>query len=128
MAGKRILIVDDAITVRQLVKIALNKYGFDVYEGADGIEGLKRCEETQIDLVITDLKMPNKNGLEFVRELRAMEGYAETPIFMLTVESSQEIALEGKNIGVTAWIVKPFKPDQLLSAINKVLNLESANK
>ncbi len=123
MSGKKILIVDDAVTVRQLVKIALTKYGFEIHEGVDGVDGLNKVQETQMDLVITDLNMPNKNGLELVKDIRGIGSYAKTPIFMMTTESSQEVALEGRKIGVTAWIVKPFKPDQLLGAIRKVLGM-----
>jgi len=122
--SKKIMIVDDAVTVRQLVKIALSKYGFEIIEGVDGEDGLNKAKEHKVDLVISDLNMPKKNGLEMVREIRNLEDYAKVPIFMMTTESSQEVALEGKKIGVTAWIVKPFKPDQLLAAINKVLGLK----
>lgn len=121
--SKRILIVDDAVTVRQLVKIALTKFGFDIVEAIDGVDGVKKASESQMDLIITDLNMPNKNGLELVKDVRAMENYKKTPIFMMTTESSQDVAMEGKKLGVTAWIVKPFKPDQLLGAIKKVLGL-----
>jgi two-component system chemotaxis response regulator CheY len=123
MSGKQILIVDDAVTVRQLVKIALGKGGFQVTEAVDGADGLTKANGGQFDLVITDLNMPNKNGLELAKDLRGTDQYAKTPIFMMTTESSQDVAMQGKQIGVTAWIVKPFKPDQLITAINKVLGL-----
>lgn len=123
MSGKKILVVDDAVTVRQLVKIALTKDGFNIIEGVDGVDGLTKAQENQVDLIITDLNMPNKNGLEMVKDIRGLPNYAKVPIFMMTTESSHEVAMEGKKLGVTAWIVKPFKPDQLLGAIKKVLGL-----
>ena len=119
--GKTILIVDDAMTVRNLAKFALSKGGYTIIEAEDGVKGLEAIQANHVDLVISDLNMPNKNGLEMCREIKAIERFKATPIFMLTTEASQEVALQGKEIGIMAWIVKPFVPEKLLGAVQKVI-------
>ncbi len=127
MSKKKLLIVDDSPSIRQLVKLALRNEDFDIFEGGDGNEALEMAKLVQVDLIITDLHMPNKNGLEFAREVRAIESYKNTPIFMMTTEYAKTVALEGKKIGVTAWLVKPVKPEALLSVVKAVLNKESSS-
>lgn len=119
--AKTILVVDDAMTVRNLAKFALSKGGYTIVEAEDGVQGLKAMEAHQIDLVISDLNMPNKNGLDMAKEIKSNEKFKHVPIFMLTTEASQDVALKGKEIGVMAWIVKPFVPEKLLGAVQKVL-------
>lgn len=116
--AKLILIVDDAATVRKLARFTLQKAGYEIVEAADGVEGLAAAQTQKFDLIITDLNMPNMNGLEMVGKLK--ESASTTPIFMLTTEASQEVAQKGKELGVRAWIVKPFIPESLLSAVQKI--------
>lgn len=119
--GKTILVVDDAMTVRNLAKFALSKGGYTILEAEDGVQGLKVLEGNTVDLVISDLNMPNMNGLDMCRSIKGQEKFKALPIFMLTTEASQEVALQGREIGIMAWIVKPFVPEKLLSAVQKVV-------
>ncbi len=119
--SKKILVVDDAMTVRNLAKFALGKAGFTIVEAEDGVIGLEKAKAEKPDLVISDLNMPNMNGLEMCRAIKGDDALKDTPIFMLTTEASADVAKEGKEIGIMAWIVKPFAPDKLLAAVKKVL-------
>lgn len=119
--SKTILVVDDATTIRSLAKFALSKAGYTIVEAADGLEGLKALEGNSVDLIITDLNMPNMNGLEMSKKIKESAQWANIPIFMLTTEANQDVAMQGKQIGILAWIVKPFVPDKLLAAVQKVL-------
>lgn len=119
--AKLILVVDDAITVRNLAQFALTKGGYQVIEAEDGIKGLAAAKANKVDLIISDLNMPNMNGMDMVRGIKADPKIKDIPIFMLTTEASPESAQQGKELGVTAWIVKPFVPDKLLAAVNKIL-------
>ncbi|MEY4065617.1 MAG: hypothetical protein RIR26_1825 [Pseudomonadota bacterium] len=119
--AKTILVVDDAQTIRHLTRFALSKGGYNVIEAEDGVQGLKLLEKSNIDLIISDLNMPNMNGLDMCRNIKGNDKFKQIPIFMLTTESSQEMALQGKEIGIMAWIVKPFVPEKLLAAVQKVV-------
>lgn len=118
---KIVLIVDDAATIRSLVKFAIGKSGYKVIEATDGLEGYAAAEKEKPHLIISDLNMPNMNGLEMVKKIKEHNTLKDIPIFMLTTEASTERSNEGKVAGVTAWIVKPFTPEKLLAAIQKVL-------
>ncbi len=122
MSGKRILVVDDSRVVREQLTRFLSGNGFDVVAACDGEEGLREAAAVDADLVITDINMPHTDGFGLVSGLRAMENYAKRPIFVLTTESSGDVARRGREVGATAWIVKPFRPDVLLMAIKKVLS------
>ena len=118
----KLLIVDDSTMLRDMLSYALNEGGYnDVVEAVDGIDGLEKANSTQYDLIITDINMPNMDGLTFVGELRKLSQYSKTPILVLTTERSDEMKTKGKAAGATGWIVKPFVPDQLLKAVNIVL-------
>ena len=119
--GKSVLIVDDSASMRQMLKFTLQKAGFAVAEGSDGREGLKQLASARPDLIITDLNMPNMDGLDFIRGVRAQPGFRATPILMLTTESEDGKKQAGKAAGATGWIVKPFQQDQLLAVVAKVL-------
>jgi two-component system chemotaxis response regulator CheY len=116
-----ILAVDDSASMRQMVSFTLKGAGYDVIEAADGAEALKLARGQSVNLVITDVNMPNMDGIALIRELRALPSYRFTPLLMLTTESSPEKKQQGKAAGATGWIVKPFNPDQLLSTVRKVL-------
>jgi two-component system chemotaxis response regulator CheY len=118
----KLLIVDDSTMLRDMLSYALNEGGYnDVVEAVDGVDGLEKAKSVQYDLVITDINMPNMDGLTFVTELRKLNQYSTTPILVLTTERSDEMKTKGKAAGATGWIVKPFVPDQLLKAVNIVL-------
>lgn len=116
-----ILAVDDSASMRQMVTFALKNAGHDVTEAVDGQDALEKAKGMKVNLVITDVNMPNMDGITLIKELRTLADYKFTPILLLTTESSSEKKLEGKTAGATGWIVKPFDPDQLLATINKVL-------
>ena len=119
--AKRILVVDDSETVRQVLQMSLANAGFDVVEAEDGVDALSKLSGTQIDMLITDLNMPNMDGLELIKKVRGEGAHRFTPIVMLTTESSEEKKLAGREAGASGWIVKPFKPEQLLKVIKMVL-------
>ena len=120
----KLLIVDDSTMLRDMLNYALNEGGYnDVTEAVDGVDGLNKAKITNFDLIITDVNMPNMDGLTLIEELRKLPAYASPkPILVLTTERSDEMKAKGKAAGATGWIVKPFVPDQLLKAVNIVLS------
>ncbi|RLA72598.1 MAG: response regulator [Epsilonproteobacteria bacterium] len=119
----KLLIVDDSTMLRDMLSYALNEGGYsDVTEAIDGVDGLDKSKMSVFDLIITDVNMPNMDGLTLVEELRKLPQYSKTPILVLTTERSDEMKSKGKAVGATGWIVKPFVPDQLLKAVNIVLS------
>lgn len=116
-----ILAVDDSASMRQMVTFALKNAGYEVVEAVDGQDALQAAKSNKVNLVITDVNMPNMDGISLIKELRTLPDYKFTPILMLTTESAPHKKQEGKEAGATGWIVKPFDPDQLLTTINKVL-------
>jgi two-component system, chemotaxis family, chemotaxis protein CheY len=117
---KTVLIVDDSSTMRQMVKYTLSYAGYSVIEAVDGKDALAKLT-VPVNLVITDLNMPNLNGIDLVKQIRGNPAHKCLPILILTTESGRSRALEGKAAGATGWIVKPFNSDQLLSVVKKVL-------
>ena len=126
MAAKRILTVDDSTTIRRLLSFTLKQSGFEVTEAEDGVQALEIARNHEFDLVITDLNMPNMNGIQLVAALRHEEAYKAKPIIMLTTESDEAKKAEGKQAGVTGWLIKPFNPEQLLKIINKLTPEQAA--
>lgn len=116
-----ILIVDDSASMRQLVSFTLQDAGFNVTQAVDGMDALTKSAPSKADMVITDLNMPNMDGIELIRQLRAKPEYKFTPIVMLTTESQDAKKQEGKQAGASGWIVKPFTPDQLVGVVKKFL-------
>jgi len=117
----KILAVDDSASMRQMVSFTLKGAGHEVVEASNGEEALELAKSNGVDLVLTDVNMPKMDGISLIRELRALENYKFIPILTLTTESGTEKKMDGKKVGATGWIVKPFSPDQLLKTINKVL-------
>lgn len=118
--AKRVLTVDDSKTMRDMVGFTLRGAGFEVLEAEDGVRALAVLERAKVDLVITDINMPNMDGVTLVKRLRAQPGFKSTPILILTTESGEDKKIEGRAAGATGWIVKPFAPDKLLQVVNKV--------
>ena len=116
-----ILAVDDSASMRQMVAFALKGAGFDVVEASDGAEALGVAKGRKVDLVVTDVNMPNMDGITLIKELRSLPSYRFTPMLMLTTESNPAKKQEGKAAGATGWIVKPFDPEQLIATVKKVL-------
>lgn len=119
--AKTIMIVDDSPSLRQVVNIALKGAGYDVIEACDGKDALGKLDGKKINLIISDVNMPIMNGIEMVKEIKQMAPYKFTPIIMLTTESQDGVKQAGKEAGVKAWVVKPFKPDQMLDAVAKLI-------
>ena len=118
---KNILIVDDSSSVRQVVSISLRHAGYDVIEGIDGKDALTKLTGQKVHLIISDVNMPNMDGISLVKAVKAMPAYKCTPIVMLTTESQEAKKKEGQAAGAKAWVVKPFKPDQLMSVVQKLV-------
>lgn len=119
---KKVLLVDDVPTVRNLAKFALTKGGFMVLEAENGSVGLAITKTENIDLVISALNMPVMGGFDLAKAMKADPKTQNIPIFILTKDTSPENAQFGKELGVKAWIIKPFVPDKLLAAVKKALN------
>ena len=119
--SKRILVVDDSASVRQVVGIALKGAGYEVLEGVDGADALTKLDGQKIHLIISDVNMPRMDGITFVREAKKLPAYKFTPIIMLTTESQEAKKLEGQAAGAKAWVVKPFQPAQMLAAVSKLI-------
>jgi len=116
-----IMTVDDSASVRQMVTFTLQQEGYEVTEAVDGVDALTKLDGSGVNMVITDLNMPNMDGIELIRQVRSKPEFKFMPIIMLTTESQPAKKQEGKEAGATGWIVKPFKPEQLLGVVKKVL-------
>ena len=119
--GKIIMTVDDSASVRQMVSFTLKEAGYEVIEAIDGKDALSKLNGTPVHMIITDLNMPNLDGIGLIRGVRISPSHKFIPIILLTTESQDSKKQEGKAAGATGWIVKPFRPEQLLGVVRKVL-------
>ena len=119
--GKVILVVDDSSSMRQVVGMALKGGGYDVIEACDGKDALTKLGGQKIHLVVSDVNMPNMDGITFVREMKKIAAYKFVPVIMLTTEGSDEKKKAGQEAGAKAWVIKPFQPQQLLAVVSKLL-------
>jgi len=119
--AKTIMIVDDSASIRMVVRLTLEGKGFDVIDACDGVEALKKLNGVKIHLLITDVNMPNMDGITLVQEAKKLPAYKFTPMMMLTTEVSDDKKAQGRNAGAKAWLVKPFKPPILLNAVSKLI-------
>ncbi|MBE8715985.1 response regulator [Cellvibrio polysaccharolyticus] len=119
--AKTVLIVDDSASIRQVVAITLKSAGFDVIEACDGRDALAKLNGQRVHLIISDVNMPNMDGITLLKELKAKAEYKFTPIIMLTTESAEDKKSQGQAAGAKAWMVKPFQPAQMLAAVNKLV-------
>lgn len=117
----RIMAVDDSPSIRKMVAVTLMSKGHEVISAEDGVDAYELAKKENVDLVITDLYMPNLDGIGLVSKLRTLDSYRYLPILFLTTESSADMKQRGKQAGATGWIVKPFEPSQLLATLDKVL-------
>ncbi|WKE67054.1 response regulator [Gallaecimonas kandeliae] len=116
-----ILAADDSVSIREMVQFTLESAGYQVQCAEDGAKALALARERKFDVVISDVNMPNLDGIGLTKALRDLPDYQFTPILILTTESSPEMKSEGKAAGATGWIVKPFNPDTLLKTLGKVI-------
>lgn len=119
--AKTIMIVDDSASLRQVVSIALKNAGYDTVEACDGKDALSKLDGRKLHLIISDVNMPNMDGLSFVRAAKQLPAYKFTPVIMLTTEVSDAKKQEGQAAGARAWMVKPFQPAQMLTAVSKLV-------
>jgi two-component system chemotaxis response regulator CheY len=119
--GKKILVIDDSASLREVVSIALSGAGYEVVQAVDGSDALKHLDGGRIHLAICDVNMPVMDGIAFVKEAKKRPQYRFMPIIMLTTESRESRKQEGQAAGARAWVVKPFRPEQMLHAVNKLI-------
>jgi two-component system chemotaxis response regulator CheY len=120
--AKTILVVDDSNSLRTVVKLALQRAGYDVLEAGDGVEGLRQLDANpKVHLIVSDVNMPNMDGITFVTHVKQHARHKFAPVIMLTTEGQDEKKQQGKAAGAKAWIVKPFNPPQLLDAVSKLI-------
>jgi len=117
---KTILIVDDSESIRQVVGITLKGAGYEVIEACDGRDALSKLTGQKIHLIVSDVNMPNLDGIGLVKEVKQNPQYKFTPIMMLTTEAGDSMKMEGKAAGAKAWLVKPFQPAALLAAVARL--------
>ena len=116
-----ILVLDDSASMRQMIKVTLGDKGHEIKGAANGVQGLRLAKATTFDLIITDLNMPEMDGLTFIRELRKVPEYRGTPVLFVSTESSEAVRHQAKDAGATGWVAKPFSPEQLRRVVEKVL-------
>lgn len=119
--AKTILVVDDSASLRQVVGIALKGAGYDVIEACDGKDALTKLTGQKVHLIISDVNMPNMDGITFVKEAKQKAEYKFTPVIMLTTEAGEDKKQAGQAAGAKAWVVKPFQPAQMLAAVSKLV-------
>ena len=118
---KTIMIVDDSASLRQVVCIALRGAGYDAIEARDGQDALGKLTGQKVHLIVSDVNMPNMDGISFVKAVKTLPAYRFTPIVMLTTESQAEKKAQAQAAGAKAWVLKPFNPTQLLSVVQKLV-------
>ncbi|WP_154115582.1 response regulator [Vibrio cincinnatiensis] len=119
--SKTILVVDDSAAIRQVVSLSLKSAGYQTIEAIDGIDALRKIQGIKIHLVISDVNMPNMDGITLLKELKKQPSTKFTPVIMLTTESEATKKDQGRLAGAKAWVVKPFVPEQMLAAVNKLM-------
>lgn len=118
---RSILAVDDSPSMRKMVSFTLVGAGFRVVEAVDGVDALEKAQTENVDLVLADQNMPRLDGIGLTRKLREDPRFKNTPILILTTESSDQMKQAGRAAGATGWLVKPFDPNRLIEVIQKVL-------
>lgn len=119
--GKKILIVDDSKTIRQQVNFTLVKSGFEVLEAVDGLDGIAKLKDNaDVAMIISDVNMPNMDGLTMCEKINSDAAIRKVPIVMLTTEGAAELIERAKRAGAKGWLVKPFKPEDLIAAVTKL--------
>jgi len=119
--AKTIMIIDDSASLRQVVSITLTGAGYQVIEACDGRDALAKLTGQKIHLMISDVNMPNMDGISLLKAVRELPAYKFTPIIMLTTEAGEEMKKAGQAAGAKAWVIKPFKPEILLTAVSRLI-------
>ena len=118
---KKVMVVDDVQHIRELLSLILKSEGFDVVESINGKDALNKLDGSYIDIVITDLNMPEMNGFEFVKKLRSSSDFHLTPVIMVTSENHVSIRRKAKQLGVNEWLMKPLIPSDLMNAVRRLI-------
>ena len=118
--SKKIMVVDDSNAIRQSLVFTLKNAGYDVVEAVNGIEALSLMKEHPVGLFISDVNMPEMDGITLLKKIKEDKDYKHTPVIMLTTEASGDMINEGKEAGAKAWMIKPFQPEQLIDAVKKL--------
>ena len=118
---KTVMVIDDSASVRQAICCALSEAGYEYLQAGDGTQAIAQLDGRKVNLIICDVNMPNMDGIAFVKELRTLEDYKFTPVIMLTTESVEAKRLQGQMAGANAWVVKPFRPQQMMTAVAKLI-------
>jgi len=118
--AKKIMVVDDSTAIRTSLAFTLKSAGYEVVEAANGVDALNLMKQHAIGLFISDINMPEMDGITLLKKIKEDKDYSHTPVIMLTTESSGEMIDQGKSAGAKAWIIKPFGPDQLIGAVKKL--------
>ena len=121
MAQKLIMVIDDSVSLREVVGISLRTAGYEVIEACDGKDALSKLNGRKVQLMICDVNMPVMDGISFVKEVKQLPRHRYVPIIMLTTESRESRKVEGQLAGAKAWVVKPFRPEQMLRAVSKLI-------
>lgn len=119
--AKKILVVDDSESLRMVVQFVLAKEGYEITTAVDGVDALSKLPSDNFNLIITDLHMPNMDGLELIKQVRKFDEYKYLPILLSTSEDQMSAMQQANKAGITGWIVKPFQPEKLVRAVRKVL-------
>jgi two-component system chemotaxis response regulator CheY len=118
--AKTIMVVDDSASMRQVLGIALQGAGYDVLQSIDGVDALAKLKGQKVNLIISDVNMPNMDGISFLKAVKQLPAYKFTPVIMLTTVSSEDSKAEGRAAGARAWVCKPFQPQQLVDAVQRL--------
>lgn len=118
--AKKIMVIDDSNAIRQSLVFTLKSAGYEVIEAANGIDALNLMNDHAVGLFISDVNMPEMDGITLLKKIKEHRDYKHTPVIMLTTEAGGDMINEGKEAGAKAWIIKPFQPDQLLGAVKKL--------
>lgn len=119
--SKTILVIDDSASMRQMVSMTLRSAGYEVVEALDGKDALGKLDGRKFNLIVSDVNMPNMDGISFVQAAKQLPAYKFTPVIMLTTEAGEAKKEEGRAAGAKAWVVKPFQPAQMLTAVSKLI-------
>lgn len=122
--GKKVLLVDDSSTMRKIIGRSLRQAGIDfekIFEAADGLEALEILESEQVDIVLSDINMPNMDGIAFLREKSTRDAVKSIPVVMISTETGEDIIGEAKSLGAVGAIKKPFTPDQVDEVLGPLL-------
>ena len=119
--AKTVLTVDDSTSMRMMIGFALREAGYEVIEAVDGVDAMEKLARNTVDMIVSDVNMPRMDGLALVRAVRGTKRHRFTPVLMVTTVYQDDIKEEWRLAGATGWIVKPFNPAELLSAVRRVM-------